>query len=118
MHRRAGTFTDPNALGVGIGLSIPLLVAALARRGTALDAPRRGLALVALAAAPLALESSGSRTGLLLTAVIVLVGAAAGERFAHRRGNDRQQEVHDPQMLPRRGVGFWPPSPPPFSPAS
>ena len=75
MHRRAGTFTDPNALGVGIGLSIPLLVAALARRGTALDAPRRGLALVALAAAPLALESSGSRTGLLLTAVIVLVGA-------------------------------------------
>jgi len=74
MHRRAGTFTDPNALGVGIGLLVPLLVAALRRRGTAGDAPRRGLALLALAAAPVALESSGSRTGLLLTAVAVGAG--------------------------------------------
>ena len=74
MHRRAGTFTDPNALGVGIGLLVPLLVAALPRRGTLTDAPRRGLALLALAAAPVALESSGSRTGLLLTAVAVTLG--------------------------------------------
>lgn len=75
MHRRAGTFTDPNALGVGVGLLVPLLVAALPRRGTATDAPRRGLALLALAAAPVALESSGSRTGLLLTAVAAVAGA-------------------------------------------
>jgi hypothetical protein len=74
MHRRAGTFTDPNALGVGIGLLVPLLAAALPRRGTARDAPRRALALLALAAAPVALESSGSRTGLLLTAVAVVAG--------------------------------------------
>ncbi|MGZ6972276.1 MAG: hypothetical protein ACXVID_11470, partial [Thermoanaerobaculia bacterium] len=60
MHRRAGTFTDPNALGIGIGLLVPLLVATLARRGTSTDGARRTAALVALAAAPLALESSGS----------------------------------------------------------
>ncbi|HEX5856115.1 MAG TPA: O-antigen ligase family protein, partial [Thermoanaerobaculia bacterium] len=36
---------------------------------------RRGVALVALAAAPLALESSGSRTGLLLAGVAVVAGA-------------------------------------------
>lgn len=87
MHRRAGTFTDPNALGVGIGLLVPLLVAALPRRGTATDAPRRGMALLALAAAPVALESSGSRTGLLLTAVAVVVGAVglARARLVSRR---------------------------------
>jgi hypothetical protein len=75
MHRRAGTFTDPNALGIGVGLLVPLLFAALPRRGTATDAPRRGLALLALVAAPVALESSGSRTGFLLTAVAVVTGA-------------------------------------------
>jgi O-antigen ligase len=75
MHRRAGTFTDPNALGVGIGLLAPLLLAALARRGTATDGVRRGVALVALGAAPLALESSGSRTGLLLAGVAIVAGA-------------------------------------------
>jgi O-antigen ligase len=75
MRRRAGTFTDPNALGVGVGLLAPLLVAALPRRGTSGDASRRGLALLALAAAPVALESSGSRTGLLLTAVALVAGA-------------------------------------------
>src|ERR1019366_5819421 len=47
MHRRAGTFTDPNALGIGIGLLVPLLLAALARRGTSTDGARRGAALVA-----------------------------------------------------------------------
>jgi hypothetical protein len=82
MHRRAGTFTDPNALGIGIGLLVPLLLAALARRGTSTDGARRGAALVALAAAPLALESSGSRTGFLLAAVAVVVGAI-GLALAH-----------------------------------
>ena len=87
MQRRAGTFTDPNALGVGVGLLVPLLVAALPRRGTATDAPRRGLALLALAAAPVALESSGSRTGLLLTLVAVVAGAIglARARLVSRR---------------------------------
>ncbi len=75
MHRRAGTFTDPNALGVGIGLLAPLLFAAVARRGSPSDAVRRVLALVALAAAPLALEASGSRTGLLLGGAGILAGA-------------------------------------------
>jgi O-antigen ligase len=75
LHRRAGTFTDPNSLGVGIGLLVPLLVAALPRRGTPWDAPRRALALLALAAAPVALESSGSRTGLLLAVLAVVAGA-------------------------------------------
>ncbi|MGZ5380781.1 MAG: hypothetical protein ACXWFQ_02880, partial [Thermoanaerobaculia bacterium] len=60
MHRRAGTFTDPNALGVGIGLLVPLLFAAVVRRGSSTDAFRRALALIALIAAPLALEGSGS----------------------------------------------------------
>ncbi len=87
MHRRAGTFTDPNALGVGVGLLVPLLFAALPRRGTATDAPRRGLALLALLAAPVALESSGSRTGLLLTAVAVFAAAIglARARLVSRR---------------------------------
>ncbi|MDL2719130.1 MAG: O-antigen ligase family protein, partial [Acidobacteriota bacterium] len=87
MHRRAGTFTDPNALGVGVGLLVPLLFAALPRRGTATDMPRRGLALLALAAAPVALESSGSRTGLLLTAVAILAAAIglARARLVSRR---------------------------------
>ena len=75
LHRRTGTFTDPNALGVGIGLLVPLLIAALARRGTATDRARRGVALLALAAAPLALESSGSRTGFLLAGAAVVAGA-------------------------------------------
>jgi len=75
MHRRAGTFTDPNALGVGVGLLAPLLFAAAARRGSSTDAFRRTLALLALAAAPFALEASGSRTGLLLAGAGILAGA-------------------------------------------
>ncbi len=75
MHRRAGTFTDPNALGVGIGLLAPLLFAAAIRRGSQADASRRALALTALVAAPLALEASGSRTGLLLGGAGILAGA-------------------------------------------
>ncbi len=75
MHRRAGTFTDPNALGVGIGLLVPLLFAALVRRGSPTDAGRRALALVGLVAAPVALEASGSRTGLLLGGAGLVLGA-------------------------------------------
>jgi hypothetical protein len=82
MHRRQGTFTDPNALGIGIGLLVPLLLAALARRGTSTDGVRRVAAFVALAAAPLALESSGSRTGFLLATVAVVAGAI-GLALAH-----------------------------------
>jgi O-antigen ligase len=72
--RGAGTFTDPNALGVGIGLLVPLFLAALVPRGVASDRVRRGLAAIALVAAPAALEASGSRTGLLL---LVSAGLAA-----------------------------------------
>ncbi len=74
MYRRAGTFTDPNALGVGVGLLVPLLFAAVLRRGPSPDVARRALALIALVAAPLALEASGSRTGLLLGGAAVLAG--------------------------------------------
>lgn len=75
MERRAGTFTDPNALGVGIGLLVPLLLASLAGRGAATDGARRGAALAGLLAAPVALESSGSRTGLLLLGAAALAAA-------------------------------------------
>ncbi len=82
MHRRAGTFTDPNALGVGVALLVPLLLAALVGRGSGTDRARRVLAAAGIAAAPVALESSGSRTGFLLLAVAAL---AAGVGLARRR---------------------------------
>jgi O-antigen ligase len=75
LQRRAGTFTDPNSLGLAVGLLVPLLLAALARRETPSDGVRRVLALVALAAAPIALESSGSRTGFLLATLALGLGA-------------------------------------------
>ncbi len=75
LHRRAATFTDPNALGVGIGLLVPLLLASLVGRGAASDGARRTAAIAGLVAAPLALESSGSRTGLLLLAAAALAAA-------------------------------------------
>ncbi len=75
MQRRAATFTDPNALGVGIGLLVPLLFAALAGRGAASDGARRAAALAGLVAAPVALESSGSRTGFLLLGAAALFAA-------------------------------------------
>lgn len=82
MQRRASTFTDPNALGVGIGLLVPLLLAALVARGVASDGARRAAALVGLLAAPIALESSGSRTGFLLLGAAALF---AGVGFLRRR---------------------------------
>jgi O-antigen ligase len=75
MQRRAATFTDPNALGVGIGLLAPLLLAALVARGVPSDGPRRAAALAGLVAAPVALESSGSRTGFLLLGAAALFAA-------------------------------------------
>lgn len=75
MQRRAGTFTDPNALGVGIGLLVPLLLASLAGRGAASDGARRAAAAAGLLAAPVALESSGSRTGFLLLGAAALAAA-------------------------------------------
>jgi hypothetical protein len=75
MQRRGGTFTDPNALGVGIGLLVPLLLASLAGRGVASDGARRTAALAGLLASPVALESSGSRTGLLLLGAAALAAA-------------------------------------------
>jgi O-antigen ligase len=70
--RKAGTFTDPNALGVGLALLVPLLVAALVD----LQGIGRAMAVVALVFSPFALEASGSRTGLLLLAVAGAVGVA------------------------------------------
>jgi O-antigen ligase len=70
--RKAGSFTDPNALGVGLALLVPLLVAAL----FSLTGIGRVLAVTALVFSPFALEASGSRTGLLLLAASAVVGAA------------------------------------------
>jgi O-antigen ligase len=70
--RRSGTFSDPNALGVGIGLLVPLLIATLVADRSRIS---RSVAIGALLLAPIALERSGSRTGLLLLAVAGLVVA-------------------------------------------
>jgi O-antigen ligase len=70
--RKAGTFTDPNALGVGLALLAPLLVAAL----VSLAGIGRALAVAALAFSPFALEASGSRTSLVLLAVAGVIAAA------------------------------------------
>jgi hypothetical protein len=75
LERRAGTFTDPNALGVGIGLLVPLFLASLPGRGSSSDPARRAAAIAGLLAAPVALESSGSRTGLLLLGTAALAAA-------------------------------------------
>ncbi len=75
IQRRAATFTDPNALGVGVGLLVPLFFGALAARGSASDGARRAAAIAGLLAAPVALESSGSRTGLLLLGAAALAAA-------------------------------------------
>ncbi len=80
LQRRAGTFTDPNALGVGIGLLVPLLLASLVGRGAASDGARRAAAIAGLVAAPVALESSGSRTGFLLLAAAALAAAVGFAR--------------------------------------
>jgi O-antigen ligase len=79
--RRAGTFTDPNALGVAAALAAPLLVAAVldATRWSA----RRVTALAALLLAPVAIELSGSRSALLLLAVSAALGAAGLWRQRH-----------------------------------
>jgi hypothetical protein len=85
MERRAGTFTDPNALGVGIGLLVPLFLASLAGRGAASDGARRVAALAGLLAAPVALESSGSRTGFLLLGTAALAAAVGFLRMRRVR---------------------------------
>jgi O-antigen ligase len=83
LNRRAGTFTDPNALGVGIGLLVPLFAASLVARGTWSDRARRVFAILGLVAAPIALEASGSRTGLLLLGSAGLAAAVGLLRRRH-----------------------------------
>ncbi len=85
LQRRAATFTDPNALGVGIGLLVPLLLASLVGRGAASDGARRAAAIAGLVAAPIALESSGSRTGFLLLAAAALAAAVGFLRMRRVR---------------------------------
>lgn len=71
--RRAGTFSDPNALGVGIGLLVPLLF--VAAFSTSMSRGGRLAAGTALLLFPVALERSGSRTGFLLLGVVLVVVA-------------------------------------------
>ena len=107
------TFTDPNALGVGIGLLVPLLFAAArpARRRLGRRA-RRALALVALVAAPVALESSGSRTGFLLAGAAAIFAGAIGlararlvspRRSRGRRRRPPRRRRRARRVLPRGG---------------
>lgn len=74
--RISGTFTDPNALGVGLALLVPLSAAALLElRGAIRAVPAAGLLL-----APFALERSGSRSALIVLAVAALGVAIGGFR--------------------------------------
>jgi O-Antigen ligase len=74
--RTSGTFTDPNALGVGLALLVPLSAAALLElRGAA-----RAIPAAALLLAPFALERSGSRSALVVLAVSALGVAIGGFR--------------------------------------
>ncbi len=74
--RASGTFTDPNALGVGLALLVPLSAAALLElRGAIRLVPAAGLLL-----APFALERSGSRSALIVLAVAALGAAIGGFR--------------------------------------
>lgn len=77
-ERVSGLMTDPNALGIGLALLLPLAVPGLFS-GTAL---LRGVTVVSLLVAAWALEVSGSRSGLML----LLVAALAGGVAAYRRG--------------------------------
>ena len=70
----AGTFTDPNALGVGLALMAPLALSALRGAGTAKGGRIAG-GLLLLLLLP-ALEASGSRSGFLLLGVAAVVGLA------------------------------------------
>ena len=83
--RTSGTFTDPNALGVGLALLALLAAGAVASLRGAL----RWLALAALAVAPLALERSGSRSALL----VLVGGAAAAAVGGYRAGGQVRRAV-------------------------
>ena len=76
VERASGTFSDPNALGVGLALLVPLSAAALLElRGAIRAVPAAGLLL-----APFALERSGSRSALIVLAVAALGVAVGGFR--------------------------------------
>ncbi len=78
--RASGSFTDPNALGVGLALLVPLSVAAfLEVRGAARAVPAAALLL-----APFALERSGSRSALIVLAIAALAAAFGGYRSGGR----------------------------------
>jgi O-antigen ligase len=83
--RASGTFTDPNALGIGLAVLTPLLAAAfLELRGALRAIPAVGLLLI-----PFALERSGSRTALIILAVAA-AGAAIG---GYRSGGKARRAV-------------------------
>ena len=81
--RASGTFTDPNALGVGLALLVLLSAGA----GATFRGPLRWLGLAALAVAPLALERSGSRSALL----VLGAGAAAAAVGGYRAGGSARR---------------------------
>jgi O-antigen ligase len=72
LGRLAGSFTDPNALGIGAALLVPVAVAALFGERT-VKGGRYAAVLLLVLLFP-ALEASGSRSGFLL---LFVAGAAA-----------------------------------------
>ena len=74
LGRTSGSFTDPNALGIGAALLAPLAAAAL-REGGPGRARLVPPAVLLLLFVPV-LETSGSRTGLLLVALAAAVALA------------------------------------------
>jgi hypothetical protein len=82
--RLSGLASDPNALGLAVATGAPLLVALLLARPGTVPATAAGLGLLLLLPA---LETSGSRTGLLLLGA---AAAAAGVGLLRMGGRPRR----------------------------
>ncbi|HUM02573.1 MAG TPA: O-antigen ligase family protein [Thermoanaerobaculia bacterium] len=74
LGRLSGSFTDPNALGIGAALLVPIAVATLFEERTT-KGGRIAAVLVLVLVFP-ALEASGSRTGFLLLGVAAALAIA------------------------------------------
>ncbi|MBL8111893.1 MAG: O-antigen ligase family protein [Acidobacteria bacterium] len=85
LGRRAGPFEDPNAFGIALGLALPLVLAALASGVGTARVRRASAAGLVLVLSAIALETSGSRSGLLLLVLGALAGGAGLLRQNPRR---------------------------------
>ncbi len=76
LGRVGGSFTDPNALGVGVGLLVAVGLALLLSRDASPPGWGRAAAVAVLLLAFPALETSGSRSGFLLLGVAFALALA------------------------------------------